>query len=144
MFSFLEIQGDLFTACPTTIPLAHCVSLDFRMSQGIALTFRQKYGQIPCLKAQIKEVGGCAVLQQESRLLFYMVSKRRYYMKPSYYTLEMALLSLKRHILELGVEQLAIPGYLSSCRDRLDWQRVKQLIHNVFADTNITIYAYYF
>ena len=144
MFRFVELQGNLFTACPVNIPLAHCVSLDFRMSQGIALAFRQKYGQIDFLKTQVQEVGGCAVIEHESRLLFYIVAKKKYFMKPSYRTLEMALTSLKRHLLALGVEQLAIPGLLASHRDGLNWQKVKQLFHKVFADTNISIYAYHF
>lgn len=138
------MRGDIFTKCPAHISLCHCVSLDFRMSRGIALTFRQKYGQVPFLKTQVQEVGKCAIIKHESRFLFYLVSKLHYFMKPTYYTLEKALIDLKRHALALGVKELAIPGYLACHRDKLNWQRVKQLINKVFADTSITIYAYHF
>jgi len=45
----IEVQGDLFEA-PKDMTLGHCVFKDFKMSQGIALEFRRKFGQIKNLK----------------------------------------------------------------------------------------------
>ena len=134
----------MFTRCSPNVSLAHCVSLDFRMSQGIALQFKQKYGRVAALRAQVRQVGGCAVIKDGSRWLFYLVTKPRYFLKPSYHTLELALISLKQHLLELQITELAIPGFMACHRDRLNWYRVKQLLNKVFHNVDITIYIVYF
>lgn len=41
----IEITGDIFDVQPP-ISLAHCVSHDFKMSRGIALKMRRKFGQV--------------------------------------------------------------------------------------------------
>jgi len=42
-------NGDLFTA---NCSLAHCVGADFRMGMGIAVKFRDLFGQVDYLKQQ--------------------------------------------------------------------------------------------
>jgi hypothetical protein len=50
MFLNLRIvSGDLFTA---ECSLAHCVGADFRMGMGIAVKFRDLFGQVQALKNQ--------------------------------------------------------------------------------------------
>lgn len=48
-FKINTIHGDLFTA---TSSLAHCVGADFRMGMGIAVKFRDLFGQVEFLKKQ--------------------------------------------------------------------------------------------
>lgn len=43
------VNGDLFSA---TCALAHCVGADFRMGMGIAVKFRDLFGQVDYLKRQ--------------------------------------------------------------------------------------------
>lgn len=43
------INGDLFNA---TCALAHCVGADFKMGMGIAVKFRDLFGQVDFLKSQ--------------------------------------------------------------------------------------------
>lgn len=43
------INGDLFNA---TCALAHCVGADFKMGMGIAVKFRDIFGEIENLKSQ--------------------------------------------------------------------------------------------
>lgn len=45
-----ELQGDLFE-CNPTVSLAHCVSKDFKMTWGIALLMRRKFGGIEQLRS---------------------------------------------------------------------------------------------
>lgn len=47
----IEETGDLFNA-PSNYSLAHCISQDVRMSQGTALMFRRKFGNVEMLKSQ--------------------------------------------------------------------------------------------
>lgn len=48
-FVLKTINGDLFNA---TCSLAHCVGADFRMGAGIAIKFREIFGQVENLKSQ--------------------------------------------------------------------------------------------
>jgi hypothetical protein len=43
------LNGDLFSA---SVSLAHCVGADFRMGMGIAVKFRDQFGQVDFLKKQ--------------------------------------------------------------------------------------------
>lgn len=48
-FVLKTINGDLFNA---TCALAHCVGADFKMGMGIAVKFKDLYGQVEYLKSQ--------------------------------------------------------------------------------------------
>ncbi|KAG5877222.1 hypothetical protein JTB14_036430 [Gonioctena quinquepunctata] len=49
--NFTIARGDLFSV-PRHFALAHCVSSDFKMSKGIALTFKQRFGRVDILLRQ--------------------------------------------------------------------------------------------
>lgn len=49
MFDLKIINGDLFQA---SCSLVHCVGADFRMGMGIAVKFRDLFGQVDNLKRQ--------------------------------------------------------------------------------------------
>ncbi|KAG5887463.1 hypothetical protein JTB14_017319 [Gonioctena quinquepunctata] len=49
--NFTIARGDLVSA-PRHFALAHCVSSDFKMSKGIALTFKQRFGRVDILLRQ--------------------------------------------------------------------------------------------
>lgn len=46
-YSLKIVYGDLFSA---KVSLAHCVGADFRMGMGIAVKFRDLFGQVDYLK----------------------------------------------------------------------------------------------
>ena len=48
-FNLRIVSGDLFTA---NCSLAHCVAADFRMGLGIAVKFKEMFGQVDYLKNQ--------------------------------------------------------------------------------------------
>ncbi|XP_074039926.1 ADP-ribose glycohydrolase OARD1-like [Leptinotarsa decemlineata] len=54
-------KGNLFSA-PNHFALAHGVSRDFRMSQGIAVHFKRRFGRIDQLLRQNQKSGGLASL----------------------------------------------------------------------------------
>lgn len=83
-------MGDLFAAGPD-ISLAHCVSRDLEMGKGIAVRFKNLFGRVDELRAQEKDVGQVAVLPPlvdgDKRHIFYLITKERYFGKPTYATL---------------------------------------------------------
>ena len=137
--SLTEIKGDLFT---TSIPqLAHCVSADFHMGAGIAVKFKQMYGRVDELLAQNVRTGGVAVLYEDSQTVYYLVTKSRYYHKPSMTTLRSSLEQLRDLMLQNQQYQLAIP--LIGCGlDRLKWHKVRQLVKDILVQSDIDVTVY--
>ena len=142
MFRIVEQYGDIFVKCPSHIPLAHCVSLDFHMGKGIAKLFKQKFGNVHFLKSQIQKVGQCVSLNYEGRFILYMASKRCFFLKPTYESLAQSLQSLKAHMKCLGLRHLAMPRVATGL-DNLQWIRVKAIITDIFSGSDITIYVFY-
>lgn len=100
------IKGDLFgnTDC-----LAHCVSRDLRMGAGIAVQFRRKFGKVQQLKEQNKKVGEVAYLNIDGRYIFYLITKEKYWMKPTMPTLESSLENMKKICVEKEIKKISIP-----------------------------------
>lgn len=97
---FREIEGDLFSASKT-YSLAHCVAADLRMGAGIAVAFRDKFGRIDELKQQGKRAGGVAILKDDSRFIYYLISKNKTYSKPTYADLLLTLRAMKNHMVRM-------------------------------------------
>ncbi|CAF3753503.1 unnamed protein product [Rotaria magnacalcarata] len=149
---FREIQGDLFSASSNT-SLANCVSRDLCMSKGIATLFRNRFGQVDELKKQVSltfhefvfidvPVGNCAFITVGDRCIFYLVTKEKYFHKPTMATLESSLHVMRDLCIKNNVHRLAMPR-IGCGLDKLNWDQVSRLIQRVFAedDIEITIYS---
>lgn len=152
-----EINGDLFT-CDEDVSLVHCVSRCFNMGAGIAVLFKQKFGNVDNLLAQNTHIGGVAYINlnnviktvpnknqnniSNGRFVYYMVTKDKYYMKPTYGSLKLCLVELKRLLIMHGITKIAMPR-IGCGLDKLKWTKVKTLISDTFANTNIDITIYY-
>lgn len=134
------VQADLFSSSDA---LAHCVSLDFKMGAGIAREFRSRFGQVEGLKRQVTKFPGLAILHDKikNRFIYYLVTKERYFHKPTYESLTSSLGLLKQHMVENKILKLSIPC-LGCGLDKLEWSRVQGIIENVFEDTMIEITVY--
>lgn len=130
-----EETRDLFTV-PQGYYLAHCISGDFALGAGIAKKFNEVYDMRFKLFRDFDEgeVGRAYLVDN----VFNLVTKPRYFDKPTYETLENSLRDMKERCEDLGVAKLAIP-LLGCGLDRLDWNRVYEIIVNVFEDMNIDI-----
>ncbi|XP_045468252.1 uncharacterized protein LOC123676417 [Harmonia axyridis] len=136
-----EKEGNLFKA-PKNYALAHCVSKDFHMSRGIAVCFKNKYGNIEKLKSQNKMVGQVAKIRKDNRNIYYLITKENYYDKPTYENVFKSLKEL-REICEMNNEKyLAIPR-ISSGLDRLKWSTIFNMIKYIFLNLNIKITIFY-
>ncbi len=70
--------------------------------------------------------------------VFNLVTKERYWNKPTYGTLHAALIDMKRQCVAKNIKRLAIPR-LGCGLDRLEWEKVRRMITGVFDDTDIEI-----
>lgn len=138
---FSMVRGDLFS-CSATSSLAHCVSADMCMGKGIAVEFKKRYGRVEELKKQGTKAGGVAILQHEGRFVYYLVTKQRYFHKPTCESLESSLRSMRDHCVANGVEELSMPT-IGCGLDRLNWTDVEQMIKRVFSDISMSITIYH-
>lgn len=84
---YVEIKGDLFSA-PQGFYLAHCISTDFALGAGIAKKFDEVYNMRFKLHKRFPNerfgyVGKALLIDN----VFNLVTKYKYYHKPTYYSL---------------------------------------------------------
>lgn len=135
-----EIKTDLFST-NNEYWLVHCISADFAMGKGIVVEFNKRFD----MKNQIKKHfqsnvwngnGYCIVVPDIN--VFNLVTKERYFNKPTYKTMQQALEDMKRQTESKNVTRLAMP--LIGCGlDRLEWKNVKKIIFDVFQNTDMEI-----
>lgn len=136
---FIEETGDLFDI-PLPYAYVHCISADAAMGAGIAKTFVQKYPELRSYVRSTKPKIGDVVMYNapDGRAIFNLVTKDRYYQKPTYKTMETALRSLRQVTEEQNIRYLAMPR-IGCGLDRLDWKRVRAMIQDTFRDLDINI-----
>lgn len=136
-----EVKQDLFTV-PADYYLAHCISGDYALGAGIAKSFNEKMNmrsklfEIYPIAANEKSRGvGKALLVDN---VFNLVTKERYYQKPTYKSLKSTLVDMKNQCQTLNIKKIAMP--LIACGlDRLEWPKVKATIEDVFGYIEIDI-----
>ena len=145
---FREEHRDLFTV-PEDYHLAHCISADFGMGAGIAVEFNKRFDMknrlIDMFDGNVTHAwdengkdnepqGACFKVDRVLNL----VTKRNYWLKPTYGTLTEALMSMKEICIEHDITKIAMP-VIGCGLDRLKWDRVSETIKEVFEDTDIEI-----
>lgn len=139
-----EIKGDLFTA-PQGFYLAHCISGDFALGAGVAKKFDEVYNmRFKLFKNYPLEDGKKFGYIEKALLIdnvFNLVTKARYFHKPTYDSLYQALVDMKEQCSTLNITKLAMPR-IGAGLDKLSWGKVKDVIEDVFADTDIDIIVY--
>ena len=142
---FKEINGDLFDS-DEKYTLVHCISADCAMGAGIAKTFDSKMPQMKkLLKSTIREnnmQGYFAILYIGERNVINLITKERYWHKPSYSSLKASLLNAKEITIHNNIKYLAMP-VIGCGLDRLQWSKVSAMIKEIFADTDIEIVVYH-
>ena len=148
-----EERGDLFKTKDLlefdyNFAYAHCISQDCAMGKGIAKTFVKKYPKIKgYCKHMIYEYKleyPCSIpyTDDSGDIIFNLVTKKNYYDKPTYKTVRKALEIMAIQAEEFNINYLAIP--LIGCGlDKLNWGKVKQIIEEVFENSDINIIVRY-
>lgn len=143
----VEKKGDLFKASDDYF-LAHCISADYALGAGIAKKFNDFYCVRDRLKKNYPVPHGSAKYVGKALLIddiFNLVTKRYYYQKPTFDTLESALIDMRTQCEKLGIKKIAMPR-IASGLDRLPWDGdgrcVVKSINRVFEDTDIDIVIY--
>lgn len=144
--TYNEQQGDLFAEDVSNgSAFCHCISSDFALGAGIAAQFakmgvkKQLCEQYP---RQWQGRGYCLFTETDGVFVGNLVTKHRYFHKPTLETLRQALEDLREQALERGLKKLAMPK-IGCGLDKLEWIDVCEIIQEVFAEMNISIVVRY-
>lgn len=129
------IKDDLFNQ--KDCYYVHCVSRDYALGAGIAVEFDKRYDMRK--KLILKDSDDDAILIDN---VFNLVTKQKYWQKPSMLTLRRALHELHLKVMMLGIKKLAMPK-IGCGLDRLSWNAVQKEIKEIFNDLNIEIVVCY-
>ena len=91
------------------------------------------------------EVGGVSPLKIGpfgSKYVYNLVTKERYYQKPTYAALRNSLVTMRDHAVAHNVKEIAMPK-IGCGLDKLEWSQVSVVLKEVFVDTHIVIMVYY-
>ena len=137
---YIEEKNDLFNY-EGKAWLAHCISSDFGMGKGIVVQFNERYDLKNYMlshyeKKKWDEHGYC--IPVEKFKVFNLITKYRYYQKPTLVTMHESLESMKKYALENNIKKIAMP-IIGAGLDQLNWSDVKFLINQTFEDTDIEI-----
>lgn len=87
--------------------------------------------------------GGCAVLQDKDRYIYYLVTKQRCYGRATYRSLETSLCAARDHCIDHKITKISM-RQIACGLDGLEWKRVANVIDYVFRETDIFVTVYLF
>ena len=139
---YREKTMDLFSL-PDDYYLAHCISADFAMGKGIAVEFNKRFDMKNILQRKYPDFvneyhhynwGGMAII--EGRIIN-LITQERYWEKPTYQSMREAL-NIASIRTPKDCTKIAMPT-IGCGLDRLEWDKVSEIIKEVFENTNIEI-----
>lgn len=151
---YIETKKDIFTMTTEDYSIVHCISADFAFGAGIAkkidnmFNIKQKLNKnlpnfINELWAHKNKDGVCVMTYINTKYpIFHLVTKTRYWNKPSYEAIRDSLESLKSILSILEINKIAMPK-IGCGLDGLKWYKVSEIIRDVFKETDIEIVVCY-
>ena len=140
---YTEITEDLFNIHDAHA-LAHCISADFALGKGIAVEFAERFNMKKLLQSGYTDyVNVCHRKRIEGDCIWMngilnRVTKERYFHKPTYRSMEAALLEMRGICEALNIKRVAMPR-IGCGLDGLKWDKVLEVIEGVFQNTDIEI-----
>lgn len=140
---YKEEVRDLF-AVSKEYYLAHCISADFGMGKGIVIEFNKRFDMKRKLQSKYPDYinewhrrkwSFNCILEDK---VFNLITKERYFHKPTYDSLYGALNLMKFISIQKGITKIAMP-IIGCGLDRLQWDKVSEIIKEIFKDTDIEI-----
>ena len=140
---YTEIQQDLFDVDKNKFHFAHCISSDCQMDAGIAVHFNRAFKLRKSLLSKTKEeLAHPTCVKVENSQVFNLITKERYWNIPSYESVRESLVKMKNQIVAEGITKLAMPK-IASGLDQKNWEKIREMIEDVFKDTDIEIVICY-
>lgn len=136
------IQDDVFNQ--KDCYYAHCISRDYALGAGIAVEFDKRYdmrNRLLKLAEEKPETLDEKCIEVEN--VFNLITKEKYWEKPSYNSLEESLLEMKEKLSKnKNIKKLVMPK-IGCGLDRLSWDKVEPMVQEIFKDLDIEIVVCY-
>ena len=136
--NYKEERRDLFSVNFKEYAIAHCISADCKMGAGIAVPIKEKFklnGMINIDSELLKP--GVAIYYHN---VYNLITKKKYWHKPTYDTMRASLVSMYYHAKENDVKKIAMPK-IGSGLDQLSWPKVREMIKEIFDDLDVDIFV---
>lgn len=136
------IQDDVFNH--KDCYYAHCISRGYALGAGIAVEFDKRYdmrNRLLKLAEEKPETLDEKCIEVEN--VFNLITKEKYWQKPSYKSLEESLLEMKEKLSKnKNIKKLVMPK-IGCGLDRLSWCKVEPMVQEIFKDLDIEIVVCY-
>ena len=140
---YKEENLDLFSVS-NDYYLAHCISSDYALGAGIAVEFNKRFD----MRRKLNEkMPNCWTFMKKHNIdgfcitvdyVLNLVTKERYWHKPTYKSIEDALKSMRQACKSYGIKKVAMP-MIGCGLDRLQWYKVSEIINKTFENEDIEI-----
>ena len=116
------------------------------MVNKIEIEFEKRFKMRNLIRIRNSGINTCCmygvVSVKNIRPIFNLETKKKYYQKPTYESLEQSLIDMKKQCIALKVKLIAMPK-IGCGLDKLKWEKVKVILVNVFKDMDIEILVCY-
>lgn len=139
-----EIKGNMFDYVTENDYIIHCISSDFALGAGIAKEIDKRYNvRSVLLNNPVKKIykPGDGYVIVTGKVLN-LVTKEKYYNKPTYGSLLSALEKLLGILKTRNITKIHMPR-IGCGLDKLRWDMVFPIICRVFMNSGIDVYIYY-
>ena len=135
--------GNVFDS-PCSYSLCHCISSDGHMRKGIAVQFVSNFPPICALRGSRLSVGTAVPVFCQGRFIYNLVTKRRFWMKPSLSSLFSSLRSMLHHAERNGVTDISLPKIGSGCDKLVFESDVLPQLKLLFSNSHINIHIFWY
>lgn len=129
------VKGDIFSINNEIKSIAHCISRDCMMGMGIAEVIRDIF---PNMKDYLINkhpmIGKTYVYSEDEHTVFNLITKNKYYDKPTMETMRNSLSSLKDEMIKHKVKDIMIPYLIGCGLDRLSKSEVLYELNKIFKE----------
>lgn len=129
----IEKKKDIFKVNFDNFTIVHCISYDCKMGYGIAVPIKKKF-KLNNLYKYVDKYPTCVFYNNVLNL----ITKEKYWHKPTYETMEKALEKMKDIIVEEKIKYIVMPK-IGCGLDKLSWNKVYEIIEKVFDKVDINI-----
>lgn len=143
-----EKKGNLFEL-DNEYALAHCISEDCKMGEGIAVEFQKRFRLRYDIQEVLKSTDNSnypitvAIYRDvNNRPIYNLITKKYYYNKPTYESITKCIKEMAIMCKRDNIKYLAIPK-IGCGLDRLSWPKVREIIKEEFKDLDIEIEVRY-
>ena len=137
--NYQEVIGNVFDSKDS---IAHYVSADFNISAGIARNFKRKFPtKYPSNLDPSYTPLWPQWLPETRRYLYHLVTKQKYFNKPTYSTLRASSERMRTHAENNSISRISMPC-IGTRLDQLDWGKVKLLIQETFRTSPVQVVVY--